>query len=421
MHDIPLVDSLVGRTTNTGYTNMALTDIEIRSAKPAASVVKLSDGGGLQLWVERDGGKRWRLAYRFAGKQKVLALGVYPELGLKGARSLRDEARGLLADGRDPIAVRRQDKLLAENAAANTFEAIASELVAKKRAEAKADATIAKTEWLLGFANCGFGSRPISEISAADVLAVLRKVEARGRLESARRLRAIIGQVFRYAIATGRAENDPSGALRGAIASPVVKHRAAIIEPQAFGALLRAIAGYEGAPETKAALELLALTFVRPGELRAAEWSEFDLANALWSIPPDRMKMKRPHRVPLAPQAFAILERLRALTGGGKYLFPSVRSADRCMSENTLNAALRRLGYGSDEMSAHGFRAAASSMLNESGQWNADAIERQLAHVDNDSVRRAYARADFWDERVRMMASWAQCLVDLRGTSANLQ
>ncbi|MDE2362028.1 MAG: tyrosine-type recombinase/integrase [Hyphomicrobiales bacterium] len=393
---------------------MTLTDIEIRSAKPAASVVKLSDGGGLQLWVERDGGKRWRLAYRFAGKQKALALGVYPELGLKGARALRDEARRLLADGRDPGAVRKQTRLVAANAAANTFEAIAAELVAKKRAEAKADATIAKTEWLLGLANEGFGSRPISEISAADVLAVLRRVEGRGRLESARRLRAAIGQVFRYAIATGRAENDPSGALRGAIASPVVRHRAAIIEPQAFGALLRAIAGYEGAPETKAALQLLGLTFVRPGELRAAEWSEFDLANAVWSIPPEKMKMKRPHRVPLAAQAMTLLEGLRALTGGGKYLFPSVRSAQRCMSENTLNAALRRLGYASEQMSAHGFRSAASSILNENGQWNPDAIERQLAHVDNDSVRRAYARADFWDERVRMMAWWANRCDEMR-------
>ncbi|MCB1466045.1 MAG: tyrosine-type recombinase/integrase [Rhizobiaceae bacterium] len=399
---------------------MALTDIEIRSAKPAASVVKLSDGGGLQLWVERDGGKRWRLAYRFAGKQKALALGVYPELGLKGARALRDEARRLLADGRDPGAVRKQSRLVAANAAANTFEGIAAELVAKKRAEAKADATIAKIEWLLGFANEGFGSRPISEVSAADVLAVLRKVEARGRLESARRLRAAIGQVFRYAIATGRADNDPSGALRGAIASPVVKHRAAIIEPKAFGALLRAIAGYEGAPETKSALELLALTFVRPGELRAAEWSEFDLGNAVWAIPPERMKMKRPHRVPLTLQALAILERLRALTGGGKYLFPSVRSAQRCMSENTLNAALRRLGYAPEQMSAHGFRSAASSILNESGQWNADAIERQLAHVDNDNVRRAYARADFWDERVRMMTWWAERCAALKTAMSDI-
>ena len=409
-----MVDSLVGRSTNAGYTNMPLTDIEIRSAKPASSTVKLSDGGGLQLWVERDGGKRWRLAYRFAGKQKALALGVYPELGLKGARAAREEARRLLSDGRDPGAVRKQEKLIAANAAANTFEAVARELLAKKRSEAKADATIAKSEWLLGLANEAFGARPISEISAADALAVLRKLEARGKLESAKRLRAAIGQVFRYAIATGRAQNDPSGALRGAIASPVVKHRAAIIEPQAFGGLLRSIVGYEGAPETKAALELLSLTFVRPGEMRAAEWSEFDLNNAVWSIPAGRMKMNRPHRVPLAPQALAIVEWLRALTGGGRYLFPSIRSADRCMSENTLNAALRRLGYGSDEMSAHGFRAAASSILNESGKWNSDAIERQLAHVDGDSVRRAYARADYWDERIRMMDWWAAKCFALR-------
>lgn len=393
---------------------MALTDIEIRSAKAGDKVVKLSDGGGLQLWVERDGGKRWRLAYRFAGKQKSLALGVYPELGLKGARARRDEARRLLADGRDPSVVRKQEKLGAANAAANSFSAIAKEVVDKKRAEAKADVTISKSEWLLTFANDALGSRPISEISAAEILVVLRKVEMRGRLESARRLRSAMGQVFRYAIATGRAENDPTIALRGAIASPVEKHRAAIIEPKAFGGLLRAIASYDGAPETTAALELLALTFVRPGELRTAEWAEIDLTAAVWAIPATKMKMKRPHRVPLAPQALEVLERLRLITGSGKYLFPSVRSADRCMSENTLNAALRRLGYGKDDMTAHGFRSAASSILNESGLWNVDAIERQLAHVDNDSVRRAYARADYWEERVRMMSWWAGRCEEMR-------
>lgn len=243
------------------------------------------------------------------------------------------------------------------------------------------------------------GARPISEISAPEVLRVLRGVEARGRHETARRLRATIGQVFRYAVATGRADSDPTGALKGAIVSPVVRHRAAIIEPKAFGGLLRAISAYEGAPETRFALELLALTFVRPGELRAAEWSEFDLEAAVWAIPAAKMKMKRPHRVPLAPSTVALLRELRAITGG-KFLFPSVRSAARCMSENTINAALRRLGFDKDEMTGHGFRSAASSMLNESGLWNADAVERQLAHVDNDSVRRAYARADFWEERV---------------------
>ena len=202
--------------------------------------------------------------------------------------------------------------------------------------------------------------------------------------------------------------------MAGALASPIVKHRAAIVEPKAFGALLRSIASYQGSPETLAALELLALTFVRPGELRAAEWTEFDLEGALWSIPAEKMKMRRPHRVPLPPRAVAVLRELRAITGKGRFLFPSVRSATRCMSENTINAALRRLGFTQDEMTAHGFRSAASSILNECGLWNPDAIERQLAHVDTDSVRRAYARADFWDERVRMMAWWADKCEEMR-------
>jgi integrase len=220
--------------------------------------------------------------------------------------------------------------------------------------------------------------------------------------------------VFRFAIATGRAQGDPTGALKGALAAPIVNHRAAIIEPKAFGGLLRAIASYVGAPETRAALELLALTFVRPGELRAAEWTEFDLDGGAWSIPAEKMKMRRSHRVPLARSAVAILRDLRAITGGGKFLFPSVRSLARCMSENTINAALRRLGFYKDEMTGHGFRSAASSILNVSGLWNADAIERQLGHVDNDSVRRAYARADYWEERVRMMAWWADRCAEMR-------
>lgn len=386
---------------------MTLTDLKIRTAKASGRISKLSDGGGLQLWIEHDGGKRWRLAYRFGGKQKTLAIGVYPDMGLREARAARDEAKSLLKAGADPTTARKLVKAAKATADANTFEALMAELIAKKRSEGKTENTLGKVEWLLGLAAPMIGARPIGEITAPEVLAVLRTVEARGKLETANRLRATIGQVFRYAVATGRADADPTAALRGAIATPVLRHRAAIVEPKAFGALLRAIDDYQGGPETRAALEFLALTFVRPGELRAAEWSEFDLDAKVWMLPGERMKMKRPHRVPLAPQAISILERLRALTGGGKYLFPSVRSAQRCMSENTLNAALRRLGYASEEMSAHGFRSAASSILNESGKWNADAIERQLAHVDADSVRRAYSRADYWDERVRMMGWWA--------------
>ena len=393
---------------------MALTDLEIRKAKPGDKLAKLSDGEGLQLWVMPDGAKRWRLAYRFGGAQKSLAIGVYPKVGLKEAREAREDARRLLASGQDPSVARKIVKATKAAADANTFDAIAAELIQKKRNEAKADRTLEKSEWLFSLARPALGARPIAEIEAPEILSVLRTVEARGKLETAKRLRAIIGLLFRFAVATGRASSDPTQALKGAIASPVATHRAAIIEPKAFGGLLRAVASYEGMPETKAGLELLALTFVRPGELRAAEWSEFDLDAGVWSIPAEKMKMKRPHRVPLAPQALAILTGLREITGGGKYVFPSVRSASRYMSENTINAALRRLGYDKDQMTAHGFRSAASSMLNESGKWNADAIERQLAHVDADSVRRAYARADFLDERVRMMNWWADRCDELR-------
>ncbi len=396
---------------------MPLTDMEIRAAKPSARLVKLSDGGGLQLWIMPDGAKRWRFAYRLAGLQKLLAVGVYPAAGLREAREARDAAKRLLADGQDPAIAKKLAKAAKAAANANTFEAIAAELLDKKRREAKAEKTLSKLEWLLSLARPAIGPRPIIEITAPEVLAVLRGVESRGTHETAHRLRATIGEVFRFAVAMGRAENDPTGALKGALTAPTVNHRAAIIEPKAFGGLLRALAGYEGGPETRAALELLALTFVRPGELRAAEWAEFDLDAGVWAIPAEKMKMKRPHRVPLAPRAVAILRELQAITGGGKFLFPSIRSAARCMSENTINAALRRLGFAQDEMTGHGFRSAASSMLNESGLWNADAIERQLAHVDNDSVRRAYARADFWEERVRMMAWWAnQCEEMRQGT-----
>jgi integrase len=393
---------------------MALTDIEIRKAKAGPRLIKLSDGGGLQLWIAPDGAKRWRLAYRFNGGQKLLALGVYPAISLRDAREAQDEAKRILAGGQDPSLAKKLAKAARSVASANTFDIIAAELLNKKGREAKSERTIGKARWLLSLASPALGARPITEITAPEVLSVLRAVENRGKLESAKRLRETIGQVFRYAVATGRAEFDPTGALKGAIASPVVQHRAAIIEPKAFGGLLRATAAYEGAPETRLALELLALTFVRPGELRAAEWKEFDLEAGVWSIPAEKMKMKRPHRVPLASQALAVLRELQLINGQGKFLFPSVRSAARCMSENTINAALRRLGFQKDEMTGHGFRSAASSILNETGLWNVDAIEAQLAHIDKDSVRRAYQRADFWEERVRMMTWWADRCEEMR-------
>jgi integrase len=370
------------------HTNMPLTDLAIRNAKSEGQLIKLSDGGGLQLWISADNAKRWRLAYRFGGTQKLLAIGVYPTVGLKEARDARESARKLLASGVDPMAAKKQAKIEKEQEGTNTFRVVAKELVNKKRDEAKSTATLSKTEWLLEFAYPELGDRPIRGITAPDVLRVLKKVEARGRLETAKRLRATIGQVFRYAIATGRADGDPTGALKGAIASPNVTHRAAIVEPKPFGALLRSMRDYQGTPETMYALEFLALTFVRPGELRTAEWSEIDFDRVLWSIPGRKMKMGRPHRVPLSSQAVSLLRQLHAITGAGRFLFPSARTRERCMSENTINAALRRLGYKQDDMTGHGFRSAASSILNESGLWNPDAIERQLAHVDADSVRR---------------------------------
>lgn len=390
---------------------MPLTDITIRKAKGKDAPFKLTDGGGLYLLVRPDGARYWRMDFRFAGKRGTLAFGVYPAITLAEARERREQARKQIANGVDPASHRRLEKLAAAAAAENTFRVVAEEWLAKLTREGRAGPTIGKTTWLLGLAYPDIGERPIREISPPELLAVLRRVEARGRYESARRLRSTCGQVFRYAIATGRAERDPSTDLRGAITAPTVTHRAAVTDPKAIGALLRSIEGYEGQAVTLAALRLAPMVFVRPGELRRAEWSEIDLETAEWRIPAAKMKMRQPHRVPLSRQAVAILRDLRELTGHGRWVFPSVRSVARPMSENTLNAALRRLGYGKDEVTSHGFRSTAAVRLNESGRWNADAIERQLAHQEANAVRRAYTHAaEYWDERCAMMQSWADQL-----------
>jgi integrase len=301
------------------------------------------------------------------------------------------------------------------NRGANTFRAISDDLLAKMTNEGRALVTLDKTRWLLEFAYPQIGDRPIAEITPPELLTALRSVEARGRYETARRLRSTCGMVCRLAIATGRAERDPSQDLRGALVTPKTKHRAAIVEPKAIGALLRAIDGYDGHVPTRAGLLLLALTFVRPKELRQAEWNEFDLEAAVWTLPAEKMKMRRPHRVPLSVQALVIVRNLQSLSGKGRYLFPSIRTILRPISENTLNAALRRLGYGTNEVTPHGFRSMASVRLNEMGRWNPDAIERQLAHQESNDVRRAYTHAaEFWTERVRMMQVWADYLDTLR-------
>ncbi len=397
---------------------MPLTDTAIRAAKPISSAVKLSDGGGLYLLIQPTGSKLWRLAYRFGGKQKTLALGVYCAANsrevlvpLALARERRAEARRMIAAGIDPSEAKRAEK---QSAAANvvTFRNVADEWLAKMRREQKADVTIRKAEWFLRMLSADLGKRPVSAIEPADLLAALRRIEARGHHETARRARSVASRIFRYGVASGYCPRDPASDLRGALTAPVVTNRAAITNPADVGALLRAIDAYQGAPITRLALQLLTLTFVRPGELRFTEWS--DINGAIWSIPARRMKMRRPHRVPLSRQALGVIDELRPLTGDGRFLFPSTVSREKPISENTLQGALLRLGYRRGEISSHGLRSTASTLLNESGLWSADAIERQLAHADKDAIRGVYHRGEHWQERVRMMAWWADHLEELR-------
>ena len=336
-----------------------------------------------------------------------MALGSYPTVTLGQARAKRNEAKKLLVEAVDPSVQRKLDK--AKGGTGNTFKDVANELLAKLEAEGRAPITLRKKRWLLGLAFPTIGTRPINEITVPEIHSVLKSVQARGHRETARRLRSTCGKVFRYAIATGRAERDQAADLRDALIAPKVRHRAAITDPPGIGGLLRAIEAFDGTTTIRAALRLAPLVFARPGELRFAEWPEFDLVGAEWKIPAAKMKMRRPHRVPLSRQAVEIVRELQEFTGRGRWLFPSVRTAARPMSENTLNAALRRIGYSSDEMTAHGFRSMATM-----GRWNADAIERQLAHQESNSVRRPYDRAEHWAERVRMMQVWADYLDYLR-------
>lgn len=393
---------------------MTLTHLKITHAKARERAYKLADADALYLVVNPNGTKLWRMNYRYLGKQKTLHFGEWPAVSLSDARERRDEARRKLAAGLDPVAEKKADLLAKQIAADNTFKSVAEEWVTKNEREGRAEITVDKIRWLLSMAYPMIGDRPVSAISPQEVLTVLRKVEANGRYESARRMRSVLSRVFRYAIATARAERDAASDLRGALITPKVTHLAAITNAKEAGALMRAIEGYTGHEITAIALRLSPHVFVRPGELRKGEWAEIDLDRAIWSLPPEKMKMRRPHRVPLSQQSVAILKELRELTGNGKYLFPSFRSTAQPMSENTVNAALRRLGYAQDEMTAHGFRAMAATLLNEMGIWNPDAIEKQLAHLDGSQVRRAYTRGEYWDERVRMMQHWSDHLEQLR-------
>jgi len=391
-----------------------LTQLQITAAKPSGKPYTLSDGHGLALAVQPTGAKLWRFRYRYGGIAKTLHIGPWPMVSLADAREKCREARITVAAGQDPVLEKKRAKNTAKFAVATSFKEVALEWVAKCEREGRADVTLDKIHWLLGMAYPLIGSHPIDAITPTEALSVLRKVEAKGRYESARRMRSVLGRVFRYGIATARCHRDVAADLRGALTTPRTSHHAAITDPDEVGILLRSIDVYSGQDVTRMALRLSPHLFVRPGELRQAEWSEIDVEKAIWCIPVEKTKMRRALRVPLSRQALAIIEELRDLSGHRQYLFPCMGSPKRPMSENGVNQALRRMGYDSDEMTAHGFRAMAATLLNEMGRWNPDAIERQLAHQEASSVRRAYARGEYWDERVMMMQHWSDYLDGLR-------
>ncbi len=396
---------------------MALTDVAIRSAKPRAKPYKLADSGGMFLFVTPAGGKLWRLKYRVDGREKLLTIGAYPEVSLSDARKYREEARRLIAARKDPSREKQREKVRAQAAAGNTFAALSTEYCRKRKTDGEggwASATAKRSEYLLNLLGTAIGSMPISGIEPADILAAVRKIERKGTLESARRALQLASAVFRYAIATARLASDPTRDLKGALATPKVTHYGAITEASRVGELLRTIDGYEGMGLTKLALQLAPHVFVRPGELSHACWEEIDLDAALWTIPSEKTKMRKEHHVPLSKQAVAILREAFSVSGPSGYVFPSIRSRARAMSPSTLNAGLRRLGYTKDDATAHGFRSMASTLLNESGKWHPDAIERALAHGDADKVRAAYHRGAHWDERVEMAQWWSDYLDRLR-------
>ena len=395
---------------------MALTDTFVKNIKPgkAAAGEKHTDGLGLYLHV-KEAGKYWRMNYRFAGKQKTLALGVYPAGSLAKARARRDKARELLADGIDPSTAKQEDKQAKADAAANTFEAVARDWLVKTKAKRAEITHLKVSTWLEKDAFPFIGNMPISTIGPRDVLdKVVRKVEARGAIDTAHRLKQLCGQVFRYAVVTGLAERDVTTDLRDALVTKTQKHHAAITEPKHVGDLMRSIFAYTGHPCTVAALKLTPLVFVRPGELRTMEWTELDLDAAEWRIPGSKMKMKVEHVVPLCTQAVELLRSVQPITGHGRYVFPSLRTGERPMSENTINGAVRAMGYSKEVHTAHGFRATARTIMDEVLGERVDLIEHQLAHAVKDANRRAYNRTAHLPARREMMQRWADYLDKLR-------
>ncbi len=391
---------------------MALSDVAIRTAKPGTKPSRMFDGGGLYLEVTPSGGKLWRLKYRFGGKEKLLSLGKYPDVGLKDARERRDDARRLLANEVDPAENRKQQKAAKAERAANSFEGVAREWIAKNTPTWAPTHTSKIVRRLEMYVFPWLGGRPIAEITAPELLSMARRIEGKGALETAHRALQNCGQVFRYAVATGRAERDPTGDLRGALQPVKSSHMAAITEPRKVAELLRTLDGYEGTLIVRCALQLAPLVFVRPGELRTAQWADIDLDAAEWRF--TASKTGTAHIVPLSRQAVAILLEAQALTGDGRYVFPSARSSERPMSDNAILAAMRRLGIAKDEMSGHGFRAMARTILDEVLGFRPDLIEHQLAHAVRDPNGRAYNRTAHLPERRKMMQAWADYLDKLK-------
>jgi integrase len=391
-----------------------LSDIQVRNAKSKLKEYKMMDGFGLYLLVTPTNGKLWRFDYRYGDKRKVIAFGAYPAISLADARQRREEAKKLLANGIDPGEVKKAQKAAIAAETENGFEVVAREWhtkFSKSWTPGHADTIMSRLErdvfpWL--------GSKPIGDIKPVELLAVLRRVEGRGALETAHRIRTIAGQVLRYAVATGRAERDVAADLRGALPPTQERHHAAITDPKEVAELLRAIDGFKGTFHVKCALQLAPMLFVRPGELRQMEWVEIDFDATLWNIPAEKMKMKQAHIVPLCKQAVAILKELRPLTGHSKYVFPCHRTPLRPMTNNAINAALRRMGYTSDDQTGHGFRAMARTILDEVLHVRPDFIEHQLAHAVRDPNGRAYNRTAHLSERRRMMQVWADYLEGLK-------
>ena len=394
---------------------MALKALEIKGFRPLKKTYRKSDEKGLYLEIRPSGSRLWFLKYRVDGKEKRLGLGSYPDVSLADARKRRDEARGVVQGGGDPLLDRKMEKIERRVGAGYTFDSVAEDFISTKLvASGKADSTISKARWFLSHLSPAIGKRPIAEIEPAELLDALKNIERRGHRETAVRTRNFASRVFRHGVATARCKSDPAHLLTGALAAPIVKHHAAILEPGLLGEFLRAIDSYTGGPVVKLAMQLSPHLFLRPGELRQGKWSEVNWEEAHWTIPADRTKLRRPHTVPLSTQSLVLLRDLEQHSAGFELMFPGASSYKRPMSENALNAAFRRMGFGNDVVTAHGLRATASTLLNESGKWHADAIERALAHGHSDQTRGTYARGQHWDERVSMAQWWSDYLDRLK-------